>query len=203
VPAFDLEEPKVDEMVGKFKKHKVLILDLRGNSGGYEITLLRLISNLFDRDIKLGDLITRKPSKPIAAKTRTNGHFPGKLIVLIDSRSGSAAELLARVVQLEKRGIVIGDRSAGAVMRSRTHGHKLGVDVVVYYAASITDADIVMADGKSLERVGVVPDEVKLPSAADLAAKRDPVLSYAASLAAVTITPEKAGTLFPLEWKKQ
>lgn len=203
MPAFDLDKPKVDEMVGKSKKRKALILDLRGNGGGYEDTLLRLISNLFDRDIKVGDVKRRKETKPVTAKTRGADVFSGKLIVLLDSESGSAAELLARVVQLEKRGTVIGDRSAGAVMRSRTYQHDLGVDVVIYYAASITDADIIMADGKSLERVGVVPDELKLPTAADLATKRDPVLAYAASLAGVNITPEKAGTLFPLEWRRQ
>lgn len=202
MPAFDLDEPKVDDMVGKAKKRKAMILDLRGNGGGYETTLLRLISNVFDRDIKLGDVKRRKETKPITAKTRGDSVFSGKLIVLIDSKSGSAAELFARVVQLEKRGIVIGDVSSGAVMRSRQHNHELGLDTVIFYGASITDADIIMADGKSLERVGVIPDEVKLPTPAQLAAKLDSVLSYAASLAGVVISPEKAGSLFPIEWRK-
>jgi C-terminal processing protease CtpA/Prc len=203
MPAFDLDTVKVDDMVGKFKKRKVLILDLRGNGGGYEDTLLRLIANLFDRDIKVGEVKRRKETKPIVAKTRGAEAFSGKLIVLVDAQSGSAAELLARVVQLEKRGTVIGDRSAGAVMRSKTHSHDLGVDVVVFFAASITDADIVMTDGKSLERVGVVPDELMLPTARDLAAKLDPVLAYATSLTGAAITPERAGAMFPLEWRKQ
>ena len=59
-----------------------------------------------------------------------------------------------------------------------------------------------MADGKSLEHVGVTPDEIKLPAAADLAAHRDPVLAYAASLLGVTMTAEKAGSFFPIEWRK-
>jgi hypothetical protein len=59
-----------------------------------------------------------------------------------------------------------------------------------------------MGDGKSLEKVGVIPDEVKLPTPAELAAKLDPVLAYAASLAGVTISPEKAGAMFPIEWRK-
>ena len=70
------------------------------------------------------------------------------------------------------------------------------------YGASITDADIIMSDGKSLERVGVVPDETRLPTNRDLAAKHDPVLAYAASLVGVTIPPDKAGALFPIEWRK-
>ena len=203
MPEFDLEKYKVDDFVGKFRKKNGLILDLRGNHGGYEETLLRLIGNVIDHDVTLGELKRRKESKPLIAKTRGGDDvFAGKLIVLIDSESGSAAELFTRVVQLEKRGIVIGDRSAGAVMRAKEYPHQIGIDTVAFYGVSITDADIIMSDGKSLEHVGVTPDETKLPSAADLASQSDPVLAYAASLLGVTITPQKAGALFPIEWAK-
>ena len=202
MPVFDLPKERVDDLADKFRNKKNLIIDLRGNGGGYEETLLRLIGNLFDHDVKVGDIITRKGPKPLVAKTRGDKVFKGNLAVLIDSDSGSAAELLARVVQLEKRGKVIGDLSAGAVMRSRFHRHQVGADIEVYYGASITEADVVMTDGKSLEHAGVIPDEVRLPSASDLAANRDPVLAYAASLAGINLTPEKAGSLFPLEWLK-
>lgn len=202
MPQFDLTQNQVDDMASKFRKKKGLILDLRGNGGGAEETLLRLIGNVFDKNITLGELKRRKETKPLLAKTRGAEAFAGKLIVLIDSNSGSSAELFARVVQLEKRGTVIGDVSAGAVMRSREHSHQFGGDFVKFFGVSITDADLVMTDGKSLERTGVTPDEIKLPSAADMAAKRDPVLSYAASLLGVKITPEKAGEIFPLQWKK-
>jgi hypothetical protein len=59
-----------------------------------------------------------------------------------------------------------------------------------------------MTDGRSLERVGVEPDELKLPTAGDIGGKRDTVLAYALSLLGVDYTPEKAGALFPIEWKK-
>jgi carboxyl-terminal processing protease len=202
MPSFDLLKDKVDELADKFRNHKNLIIDLRGNGGGYEETLLRLIGNLFDRDVKVGDVTTRKGAKPLIAKTRGDRVFKGNLVVLIDSDSGSAAELLARVVQLEKRGKVIGDQSAGAVMRARFHDHQQGSEIAIFYGASITEADIIMTDGKSLEHVGVTPDEIRLPTATDLAAQKDPVLAYAASLIGVTITPEKAFALFPLEWRK-
>jgi len=77
--------------------------------------------------------------------------------VLIDSKSASAAEIFARLVQLEKRGIVIGDQSAGAVMEARSFSHKVGTDSVIPYGTSMTDADVIMSDGKSIERVGVIP----------------------------------------------
>jgi C-terminal processing protease CtpA/Prc len=72
---------------------------------------------------------------------------------------------------------------------------------VLYYGTSITVADVIMTDGKSLEKVGVTPDETLLPTGADLAAQRDPVLSRAAALVGVKLEPEKAGTFFPKEWR--
>ncbi|HXT61770.1 MAG TPA: S41 family peptidase [Pyrinomonadaceae bacterium] len=200
--AFEFADAEVDSAFGKFRKYKSLVLDLRGNGGGAESTMLRMISNLFDHDVTLGEIKRRTESKTLVAKTRGGDSvFKGNVVVLIDSKSGSAAELLARVIQIEKRGAVVGDRSAGAVMRARIHSHESGVDIVAFYAASVTDADVIMSDGHSLERVGVEPDHPKLPTAADLAAGRDPVLAYAASLVGFNLDPEKAGSLFPARWK--
>jgi carboxyl-terminal processing protease len=197
MPEFNLEIDEVDRLMSKSKSHKALILDLRGNPGGYVETLLRMIGNLFDHDVKVGDLQGRKDMKPMIAKSRHENAFSGKLIVLVDNGSASSAEILARVVQLEKRGSVIGDVTAGAVMRARVYDHELGVTKAAFFAMSITDADVRMDDGKSLEKTGVTPDEIKLPSGADLASTSDPVLAYAAKLAGVSIDAAKAGALFP------
>lgn len=200
MPAFDLSEEQVDEMMSKVRKKKALILDLRGNAGGREETMLRLIGHFFDREVKVGDIQRRKENRPLIAKPRGAQPFTGQLMLLTDSETGSAAEVFARVMQLEKRGMVIGDRTAGAVMRAKTISHKLGSDTAVFYAVSITDADLIMTDGKSLERTGVTPDKLLIPIGINLAAGRDPVLPYAASLLEITIEPEKAGALFPFEW---
>jgi C-terminal processing protease CtpA/Prc len=197
MPEFDLSIDEVDNLMSKVRTHKTLILDLRGNPGGYEETLLRMIGNVFDHDIKVGEIQRRKETKPMTAKSRGENSFSGKLIVLVDSGSASSAEILARVVQLEKRGAVIGDLTSGAVMRARTFSHALGVTSAAFYGMSVTDADVKMGDGKSLEKTGVTPDEIKLPTGADLAAKSDPVLAYAAKLAGVSIDAAKAGALFP------
>jgi C-terminal processing protease CtpA/Prc len=214
MPRFDLDKDReeeeglrssgelhVDELLKKAAKHRALILDLRGNGGGYEDTLKKMVGSFLDHDVKIADAKRRKETKPIIAKTRGASAIKNDLIILIDSRSGSAAELLARVVQLEKRGKVIGDRSAGAVMRSQGYYYEMGGLTTIFYGASVTDADMIMADGKSLEHTGVMPDELIVPSGADLAAKRDPVLARAAALVGVELTAEKAGAMFPIEWK--
>ncbi len=201
MPAFDLSDDGVDEMMGKAKKASALILDLRGNGGGAQTTLLRLIGNFFDKDLKVADVKERKETKPLIAKTRGKSAYTGKLVVLIDSESGSSSELFARVIQMEKRGTVIGDVSAGAVMRARRYRHDLGASTLVGFAVIITNADVIMPDGKSLENVGVNPDELLGPTAEDMAAHRDPVLARAAELLGVKLDSAKAGTLFPIEWK--
>lgn len=202
LPEFESSLFNVDDFMSKVKKRRFLILDLRGNPGGEEAMMLRLIGSLLNHDVKVGEIKSRKETKALVAKSRGDKAFDGKLIVLVDSLSASASEILARVIQLEKRGTVLGDLSAGAVMRSRFYPHEAGTDIVAFYGASITDADLIMADGKSLEHVGVTPDELLLPTAADLAAKRDPVLARAAALAGVKLDPEQAGSLFPIEWRK-
>ncbi|KAF0249701.1 MAG: hypothetical protein FD167_901, partial [bacterium] len=78
----------------------------------------------------------------------------------------------------------------------------LGMDVVVFYGASITQSDLIMTDGKSLEHIGITPNEIILPSASNLAAEKDPVLTRAAEILGKSISEEKAGQLFPIEWQK-
>jgi carboxyl-terminal processing protease len=195
--SFEYDTEHIDIAMGKASKFKSLIIDLRGNGGGYSDTLERLTGHFFDHDVKVADMKGRKEMKPILAKTRGSNIYKGQLIVLIDSQSASAAELFARTIQLEKRGTVIGDRSQGAVMASRYYDHQTGVGNVLYFGNSVTIADLIMSDGNSLERTGVTPDETLLPTPADLAAQRDPVLARAAKIAGVELDPAKAGTLFP------
>jgi carboxyl-terminal processing protease len=202
MPTFATGEQAVEDVMRKARKRETLILDLRGNPGGYVSTLQWFTGYFFDKEIKIADLKGRKEMKPQTSQPHRDRNFKGKLIVLVDSGSGSAAEVFARVVQLEKRGVVIGDRTAGAVMQSRGFRQMLGEGSGVIYGASITNADVIMTDGKSLERVGVTPDELLLPTAADLAANRDPVLSRAAAMAGFELPPDKVGAMFPVEWRK-
>lgn len=187
-------------MLKKARDCKTLVIDLRDNPGGSVDTLSQIISHLFDHDVKIGDRVERKGTKPLIVKSNAHDQFAGKLIVLVDRDSASASELFARAVQIEKRGIVLGDHTAGAVMEAKDYDYTAGTDTVMFYGASITEANIVMTDGKSLEHIGVTPDEVVLPTAMDMATGRDPVLARAAAIAGVKLDPQEAGKMFPYEW---
>lgn len=90
-----------------------LILDLRGNSGGYLGTAV----DLADQFLQGGSLIvyTKGLKAPEQKYWATpGGTFPkGKLVVLIDEGSASASEIVAGAVQDWDRGIIIGRRSFG------------------------------------------------------------------------------------------
>jgi C-terminal processing protease CtpA/Prc len=189
-------DPKqMEQVIKKARGSKAMVLDLRGNPGGNVEAMRELTSRLFDRDVRIAVETTRKGEKAIDARGRKDA-FTGPLIVLVDSASASASEVTARVVQLEKRGTVIGDRTAGAVMTARMFPHVFGIDSIAFYATSITIGDLRMSDGGTLEHVGVTPDDVALPTPADMAAGRDPVLARAVMKLGGDLTPERAGTLF-------
>ena len=200
-PHFMFSESELNAILERIRKHKALVLDLRGNPGGSVEILKQFAGDMFEKEVKIGDRVGRDLNKPMLTKAR-GGPFTGKLIVLVDSRSASAAELFARLVQIEKRGVVLGDRTSGSVMEAKRYSYSVGQETRVFFGASITDADVVMTDGKSLEHAGLIPDEVVLPTAADLASGRDPVLARAAELAGVKLSPEAAGKMFPYEWPK-
>jgi C-terminal processing protease CtpA/Prc len=54
-----------------------------------------------------------------------------------------------------------------------------------------------MSDGTRLEKRGVIPDKLVVPTGADIAAGRDPALAKALEIAGVTRTSEQAGRILP------
>jgi C-terminal peptidase prc len=196
MPSFNLTPIQINKMIDRVEKNESLILDLRGNRGGFLISLEQLINNFFDRDVNVGKVVERGKTSNYIIKPTLKKPYNGKLVVLINSDSSSAAEIFARVVQLEKRGTVIGDQSAGAVKQSIVYNHTYGLDSLIPYGISVTIADLIMKDGQRLEKIGVAPDEKFFPSALDLVNKRNPVLSRAAKVLGYQMTPEEAGQIF-------
>jgi C-terminal processing protease CtpA/Prc len=142
-------------------------------------------------------------TQPIVARNKKEKRYKGQLVVLIDGESASAAEIFAHAVQLQKRGVVIGDRSAGSVMEGKLYHMRVGIMREMPCAIGVTNADVIMSDGARLERVGVVPDKLVLPTPEDMRVSHDPVLAHAASLVGIELDPKKAGGLFPTEWESK
>jgi carboxyl-terminal processing protease len=98
-----------------------LILDLRGNSGGY----LDVAVDLADEFIGQGNVVlyTQGTSSPQRKyKSTFRGEFEkGKLVVLIDEGSASASEIVAGAVQDLDRGIIVGRRSFGKGLVQRPY----------------------------------------------------------------------------------
>ena len=197
--AFTDDTGELDRMMRRARGFKSLILDVRGNGGGAIIGLQRLASHFFDSAITIARAVDRKGTRDLMTKPPREP-FAGRVIVITDSASASASEMFARVVQLQKRGTVIGDRTAGAVMESIVVPFASGMARVTFYAMSVTVADVLMSDGQRLERVGVTPDETVLPTNEDLRSNRDPVLARAVTLAGGSLTPEAAAKVFPTVW---
>jgi len=99
-----------------------LILDLRGNPGGYLNTAIQLTDELLD-DYKL-IVYTEGRSKPRSDyRSEHAGVFEtGKLVVLIDEGSASASEIVSGAIQDWDRGLIIGRRSFGKGLVQEPYG---------------------------------------------------------------------------------
>jgi len=205
---FSVDKKFIDKMMKEVGEHKKFILDLRGNGGGYIRIQEYLTGFFFERDVRIASFVMRNQTQELIAKTQKEKVYKGELIVLIDSDSASASEMFSRVIQIEKRGKIVGDVSAGAVMTSNfiTMANERGVpgsETISLYALNLTIADVIMRDNRRLENVGVIPDYPVGPTAQALFAKTDPVLAYSAELLGIKLTVEDAGKFYFLTKKPE
>jgi carboxyl-terminal processing protease len=104
-----------DNALGKLEKMGMqqLVLDLRGNPGGY----LDAAIDISDEFLPKGKMIvyTQGKNRPRQNSIASDkGRFEKqKLAVLIDENSASASEIVAGAIQDNDRGIIIGRRSFG------------------------------------------------------------------------------------------
>lgn len=93
---------------------KSLILDLRGNGGGYLISAINLLSHFLPAGIVL--LKTEGAHRQVSVRLSQYGYqkfTQGALVVLIDGNSASASEITAGAIQDWDRGVIVGSRSYG------------------------------------------------------------------------------------------
>ncbi|MDY6280981.1 MAG: S41 family peptidase [Roseburia faecis] len=119
---------------------KDLILDLEENGGGY----LNAAVDIANEFLKKNDLIVytigrRVPREEYRAKG--NGHLlDGKVIVLVNEFTASAAEIVTGAIQDQDRGLVVGRRSFGKGLVQRpipfADGSMMRLTIAHYYTPS-------------------------------------------------------------------
>ena len=189
-PSFEVRPQDAGNFIAKASHAHAIILDLRENRGGRVDTLEEVAGHLHSQRGKLADIIGRDQKISLEVKPR-KANLTAPLFVLVDSSSASASEMLARYIQLERRGTIVGDRTSGRVNVARIVPGSVGSVYTIYYGLEITVGRAVMADGQGLEGQGVVPDEPCVPTSDDLRAAKDPCLDRALELARVGTSAEK------------
>jgi len=92
---------------------KNLILDLRGNGGGYLNTAIDLADEFLDKDELVVFTKGQNASEQKYFSTIKGDFEKGKLVILIDEGSASASEIVSGAIQDLDRGLIIGRRSFG------------------------------------------------------------------------------------------
>lgn len=148
-------------------KIKGLILDLRSNPGGLLIEAVN-ISNLF---LNKGEVIVSTKGKVkdwdkvyTASMNPTDTQIP--IVVLVNSGSASASEIVAGAIQDLDRGVILGQRTFGKGLvqttRDLSYKSKLKVTTAKYYTPTgrciqVIDYSHRNSDGSA----GKIPDSLK------------------------------------------
>lgn len=131
-----------DAFMGPLADVEALVLDLRGGWGGCSPDFI----GLFDDAIPVLEFVGRD-----GVVTRLDDRWRRPLVLLIDGGSRSGKELVAHAVKQHELGLLVGQRTAGAVVGGRLF--PLSDGSLLYLA--VMD---VRVDGARLEGVGVTPD---------------------------------------------
>ncbi len=119
---------------------QTLVLDLQENGGGYLQTAVHIAEEFLEK----GDLIVYTEGRRAQrAEYRASGDglfSKGKIIVLVDSYTASAAEIVSGAIQDHDRGIVVGRRTFGKGLVQRPidlpDGSMIRLTIAHYYTPS-------------------------------------------------------------------
>jgi carboxyl-terminal processing protease len=180
---FFLLEPilgEVQKAIEDFRQSgaKAIVLDLRGNPGGFGSMASPVAARLVARETNLGTIQFRDfANNLVAAPSLGVKSFSGKVVILTDEGSASTSEILAAGLQEAKRALVVGESTVGAALGSTIEALPGGAVMQIPVAGFKTPRGI------AIEGRGVQPDRRVLETRAALLAGHDPVLDEALVLA--------------------
>ncbi|MCL2414717.1 MAG: S41 family peptidase [Bacteroidales bacterium] len=90
-----------------------IILDLRGNSGGFMDQAIEMANEFLEGNLLIVYMEGANQPRQNNMSTRGGMFRTGRLVVLVDERSASASEIVAGAIQDHDRGIIVGRRTFG------------------------------------------------------------------------------------------
>ena len=170
--------PVIDKFcraIGDFKDKQGLIIDLRGNTGGVLATIPVLAGMLTSTSIDLGTSIYRYRSETLKAPSKAK-NYKGRVVVLVDDRTASAAEMFALSLRENGRALLVGQHTSGEALPSVAV--KLSTGAMLLYPF----ANYRSVGGTYIEGTGIEPDRPAAIDRKDLLAGKDLQLDTARSL---------------------
>lgn len=151
---------------------KGVVLDLRGNGGGY-VTAAQDVGGIW-LDNKV--VVTEKKGSKVTDELKTGGSpiLNGvPTVVLINSSSASASEIVAGALRDNKAATLLGEKSFGKGSVQKLVGLSEGATLKVTVARWYTPS------GLNISEKGITPDTTVVRTVEDLNASRDPQLDAA------------------------
>jgi carboxyl-terminal processing protease len=151
-----------------------VVVDLRHNHGGMFFSLEFMLGEFFPKSVNLGSFIRRngRHNEKDTAQLRS-ARYGGRVVILVDETTASCAEIFAHAMRHYGRAVIVGRKTAGAVVVSKFYSLPGGG------AIQLAVDDFRAIGGVRLEGVGVVPDRVVPPTLANLRSGRDADLEAA------------------------
>ena len=136
-----------------------LIIDLRGNGGGYLNEAISL-TGLFIPQGPVVQVVQSNRKRQILKDEDRSVDYDGPMVVLVDRYSASASEIFAAALQDYGRAVIIGERSFGKGTVQRVAPLRYGDDVSHESQVKLTTAQFFRINGGSTQHDGVTPDVI-------------------------------------------
>ena len=127
-----------------------LIIDLRGNSGGYLTTVTQMLSIFMDKDTVIYKMKTK--NKIVDYNSLMAGKKDYKVVILVDENSASASEIMASSMKEKYRAILVGKTTYGKGTVQSTAN--LSDGTMIKY----TIQEWLTPNGNSINGKGIKPD---------------------------------------------
>lgn len=148
---------QVDEVINKFNKTNIgtLIIDVRGNGGGYLNSLDRVMESIIKGKYCIYQIKDKNRQEKHCIKGKSSKKY--KFYVLIDHNSASASELLASGLRDTQKALIVGEKSFGKGTVQKAVEMRSG-GMYKY-----TIQNWLTSEGKTIEKIGIVPNiEIKM-----------------------------------------